>query len=141
MWTLPVNDRLSYWREFRTKNSNKSKHDFLETTSIFWQTAPISTQFLAVDLPHTWPSPWQLIADNYYDNIAIALGIYYTVTLSTVFDSDDVSLDVYRKNSEEYYTVRADNLIANWELGTLTTAVEGSYQKVFQYDFRELTYK
>ena len=82
MWNLDTQARLSAWFDFREKISVLPIDEAVNMTNELWKTAPISNQCYAVDQPSDWPDPWQLVVDNHYDDIAKALGMLYTITLS-----------------------------------------------------------
>ena len=78
-WNLRVNDRLTYWKDFRHKLSDLQYSKAVEELNNLWSTAPFVTFYLSPDAPDTWPDPWTLVAENYYCDIAKALGIIYTI--------------------------------------------------------------
>jgi len=59
-------------------------------------------------LVNEFPGPWELIYDNYYCNLAKALGIMYTVYLSG--QDVDVEIRVYidESSTEQYNLVYID---------------------------------
>ena len=102
MFDLYGNDRLVAWKKFRD-DLEISEDPFKETLD-FWRRAPYVFDFLDRVATKDWPDPWQLVIDGKYDNLAINLGILYTLQLTKRFmDSNleihrDIGLDDFCKN-------------------------------------------
>jgi hypothetical protein len=92
MWYSKTNQRLRDWYEFRQDLGNKSLTEALTATAKLWGTAPFVNYSLDPGKPQTWPSPWELLDDNYYCDISLALGMFYTLALSD--HSTDLKLDI-----------------------------------------------
>jgi hypothetical protein len=79
--TKQVNEN---WRELREQlTADLSDNEHLDLVSKFWALAPISHQFLDYDNPATWPTAWELITENNFDESAVAIGMHYTLLLGT----------------------------------------------------------
>jgi hypothetical protein len=101
MWKLSAPDRLEQWKRFR-KNINELEFEqALEEVAKFWARAPFTPFYLEQSQPETWPDPWTLIAENYYCDIAKALGILYTIHLSD-HNSHDLRIQVYKQHGTLY---------------------------------------
>jgi len=83
MFNISAEERLIFWRDFREQLQQYSIEEQHSRTLNLWKSAPLSNQFLSPDLIEEWPDPWELITNNYYDEIAVSLGIYYTLVLET----------------------------------------------------------
>ena len=81
MWKLSASDRLARWRDFRKSLATVPVDEAIEQTVQFWRSCPFTPFYLEARQPETWPSPWQLLDENYYCDLAKALGIVYTVHL------------------------------------------------------------
>lgn len=79
MFKLQAPERLSRWREFRKSLDNLPLDTALEAVVDFWQGCPFNPYYLDWDKPEQWPDPWTLIEENYYCDIAKALGMLYTI--------------------------------------------------------------
>lgn len=75
-------DRLRSWQNFRNRISNLDIEQAVKETEHFWAYAPYQKYYLTTDQIKNWPNPWELIFENYYCNLAIALGMLYTLYLS-----------------------------------------------------------
>lgn len=93
-WNLRVSDRLAQWRSFRQKLSNMPLLDALTEVNVMWSSAPFVTYYLQPDSARDWPDPWALIAENYYCDIAKALGIIYTIYF-TSHKNVNIELRIY----------------------------------------------
>jgi len=75
-----------------------------------WSTAPFVNHNLSPDDTSNWPDPWTLLAENYWCGIAKALGILYTIYL-TSHKEVNLELRVYYdyKEKERYAVAWIDN--------------------------------
>ena len=76
-------DRLAEWKKFR--ESLETSDTPLEDVAKFWGHAPFVSRYLDPNSPHNWPDPWHLVLDSRLDELAIALGMLYTVKLTRRF--------------------------------------------------------
>lgn len=100
MFKLAATERLTRWREFRKSLDNLPLDAACQAVSDFWQSCPFSPFYLDVDKPSEWPNPWTLIEENYYCDIAKALGILYTIKFTK--HNPDVELRVYYDPDTKY---------------------------------------
>ena len=75
-------DRLRLWQDFRHRISNLTLDQAVTATEHLWSYAPYQKYYLTLDEVKNWPGPWELIFENYYCNLAICLGMLYTLYLS-----------------------------------------------------------
>ena len=76
-------DRLAAWKEFR--DSLEISNQPLEDVAELWSHAPFVSAYLDPKNPAEWPDPWHLILDLRLDDLAIALGMLYTIKLTQRF--------------------------------------------------------
>lgn len=81
-WQGSITDRLDQWKSFRGDISKMSFKDALIACNCLWSSAPYVNYYLAADNPSSWPDPWTLLAENYYCDVAKALGIIYTINFT-----------------------------------------------------------
>lgn len=76
-------DRLQRWKQFRDtlETSDQPWQDVAE----LWCRAPFVGAYLDPQDSHSWPDPWHLILDSRLDDLAICLGMLYTVKLTQRF--------------------------------------------------------
>ncbi len=78
-------DRLTEWKRFRDRLETSQKP--LEDLADFWSRAPFVNSYLDKTNPTEWPDPWHLVLDERLDDLAIALGMLYTLKLTQRFMS------------------------------------------------------
>lgn len=138
MFSISAEDRIIYWRRFRIGLLKQNTLQCLESVAKLWATAPMSSQFLAHDLPETWPTAWELIGDNYYDDVGLALGIYYTLYYSEIFSPEDVIYTVYKMNTEIINTVTVHEYVLNFDHGAVVKRKDIELSPVFQYNYKDI---
>lgn len=82
MWQVHPNERLRLWQEFRYELDQKTLNEAVSATQHLWSFAPYVKNYLTTDDVSIWPNPWELIYENYYCDLAKALGIVYTLYLT-----------------------------------------------------------
>jgi len=82
MWNLLPHERLRSWQEFRSRIFELPIEEAVKETQHLWSYAPFVKNYLHYDLVDEFPGPWELVYDNYYCDLAKALGIMYTLYLS-----------------------------------------------------------
>ena len=92
MFKLSIDDRLSAWAALRT-NLEQDPNP-LQTVSAFWQAAPFVPYNHLIDPynQHSWPTPWEIIAENRYDDFTKALMIAYTIKYTERFANSHVEI-------------------------------------------------
>ena len=103
MFKLSTSGRLGHWKTFRSQLADLSLPEALEATNSLWQSCPFTPFYLDVERPETWPNPWELIQENYYCDLAKALGIVYTLHLSDHSAELDPEIRVYYDPVRQYH--------------------------------------
>ena len=108
MWNHLPSERLRFWHDFRKKISEQEIEQALKETTHLWSYAPYVAHYLTTDHIEEWPGPWELVYENYYCDLAKALGIVYTLYLSS--HKPDIEIRVYNEPStkEQYNLVFVD---------------------------------
>lgn len=82
-WQLSLKERFTRWRLLRTQiNKLPSIGDKINMVIDFWKSTPVSVRSIDPYDNSTWPSPWELLNENVYDENSISLGIAYTLQYS-----------------------------------------------------------
>ena len=100
MFKLSAEDRLRSWRDFRKTLNTLPLEDALRATIDFWHGCPFAPYYLDPEQPEKWPSPWELISENYYCDIAKSLGILYTIKFTQ--HNPAVELRIYTDPKTRY---------------------------------------
>ena len=85
------------WKELRNNLSDDlSDIDHLKMVTEFWSHAALQHRCLDWDDPGSWPTAWELIHTGNFDESSIALGMFYTLLLSTDqrWSSDRIQLQL-----------------------------------------------
>jgi hypothetical protein len=83
-------DRLAEWKQFR--EHLETSNDPLNEVAEFWSHAPFVSPYLDSQNPSEWPDPWHLVLDNRLDDLAITLGMLYTIKLTRRFIDADCEI-------------------------------------------------
>lgn len=83
IWKLSTDERLRKWKQFRNSLGDHDLPTALAMVDEFWRSVPFSPYYLDPTRPEDWPDPWTMITENYYCDVAKALGMLYTVALSS----------------------------------------------------------
>lgn len=92
MFNKDTDDRLQDWSEFR-KSLDHIENPF-EAVAEFWYSAPKITYNHKID-PYnfkSWPTPWEMIVDNRYDDFSLALMMAYTLKFSDKFKDHNIQV-------------------------------------------------
>jgi hypothetical protein len=137
MFEKPIDERLSIWFNFRKDLEEIS--DPLRSISYFWGDAPQIVHNTKLDPynPKSWPTPWEIIVHNKYDDFTKAIMIGYTilstdrfknskVQIKTLVDNDQNRLynvvcvdDVWALNLRDSEAVSIDNIPSLYRLENL----------------------
>jgi hypothetical protein len=82
MFNLKPDERIIHWKHFRDSISKLDAETALQQVQQFWSSCPYVPYYLDPTATKNWPNPWQLITENYYCDIAKALGIMYTIAFT-----------------------------------------------------------
>ena len=102
MFQLPTSERIARWKSFRQQLNQLALLDAAFETLQFWYSCPFIPYYLSSDNPKSWPDPWQLITENYYCDLAKALGIVYTLHLSEHGPTLEPEIRVYYDPNSGY---------------------------------------
>lgn len=92
MFNLSQDDRLTFWSQFR-KDLEVSQ-DPLNEVAQLWAQAPYVPYNKEVD-PYNqfnWPTPWEIIVDNKYDDFTKALVMSWTLKLTDRFKNSNIEI-------------------------------------------------
>lgn len=107
MFNLYGIDRLTEWRRFR--DSLETSNTPFDDVAEFWANAPFVNSYLDPKSPKTWPDPWQLVIDNRLDDLAITLGMLYTLRLTERFKDTLFEVHELKEKSDSHYILVVDN--------------------------------
>lgn len=101
--------RLTAWKEFR--DSLETSNTPLEDVAMLWSQAPFVSPYLNPTTPDEWPDPWHLVLDLRLDDLAIALGMLYTIKLTQRFKEANCEIytTVFPHDKTPRYCLVIDN--------------------------------
>lgn len=117
MFDLFGNARIESWKNFRDSlEDSPQPHD---DVAKFWAKAPFVNNYLDPFDQSSWPDPWQLILEGKFDNLAIALGICYTLSLTQRFSRTtfEIHKSIDDKKNSKYYLVVDSCYVFNLHYG------------------------
>jgi hypothetical protein len=112
VFNLYDNDRLIEWKKFR--DSIETSQTPLEDVAILWSQAPFVSPYLNPNQPAEWPDPWQLVLNSKLDELAIVLGMLYTLKLTQRFIGSQFEIHMSTVPRLIYLLV-VDNFVLNLE--------------------------
>jgi hypothetical protein len=103
MFDKTVDQRLSLWYAFRSSLENDSEP--LASTWNFWKNAPFIPFNHKIDRYNNniWPTPWEIIVENKYDDFTKALMIGWTIKLTERFKNNCIELKSIVDNTKNTY--------------------------------------
>ena len=110
--------RLHLWFEFRA--SLESSATPLEDTVAFWDEAPRIAYNNLIDQHYdgNWPTPWEIIDRNKYDDFTLGIMIGYTLKLTEKFANSKIELrTMVDENRTKLYNLIYidDNMVLNFD--------------------------
>lgn len=118
MFKKEADERLSEWKSLRDKID---KHpDALDMVAEFWSEAPMVPHNHKVDQynPKSWPTPWDIIVDNRYDDFTLGIMIGYTLKLTKKYSNSRIELrTMVDENRTKLYNLVYidDNMVLNYD--------------------------
>lgn len=114
-------DRLAEWKKIR--DSIEKTDDPFSLVSHVWSKAPFVNQYLDPHNRGSWPDPWHLILDSKFDNLAIVLGMLYTLQLTERFSNEDYRIYMIQNLSKnpEFCLQVSDTCVLNLEYGRVSS--------------------
>lgn len=95
MFNQSQDDRLSSWVQLR-KEAEVSENP-LKIVAEFWSAAPFVPYNKDIDPfnQFAWPTPWEIIVNNKYDDFTKALMIAWTLKLTDKFKKSQIEIKMF----------------------------------------------
>ena len=111
MFNESIDERLTQWARHR-KNIEHSTAPF-EDVWLFWKSAPYIHYNALLDhyYQKSWPSPWEIIVHNKYDDFTKAVMIGTTLKLTDRFKDSTIKVETYVDSTKKsvYNIVNIDD--------------------------------
>jgi hypothetical protein len=111
MFELSIDDRLTHWAGLRLalETSETPIQDVWE----FWKDCPFVPYNKQIDPLNRrlWPTPWEIIADNTYDDFTKALMIAWSLKITKRYADHYIEIKVLidREHNRQYNVVCVEN--------------------------------
>jgi hypothetical protein len=115
MWKTLYQERLADWYNLRQAAAALELEDQLKLINDWWFHAPIVNRVVTWDDPGNWPTPWDLLVNNGYCELARALGIVYTLLLLDRQLYTD--LEIISTGQDNLVQIDSGKYILNWAPG------------------------
>lgn len=131
MFDLYGNERLTEWK--RIRDEIEISNQPLDLVAEVWSRAPFVNPYLDPKDSKSWPDPWQIVLNDRLDELAIALGMLYTIKLTQRFMATPCEIHMsipYRERDSRFYLFVDDKFILNYEprkvlaIGTVNAETE-----------------
>lgn len=123
MFDLNIDERLSAWSNLRHQIDESETP--LEDVVAFWAHTPFVAHNHKIDPFYqvSWPTPWEIVVENRYDDFTKAIMIGYTLLLTNRFKDSEIQVKTLVDNSNNrlYNVVCVDN---KWALNYKDLEVE-----------------
>lgn len=108
MFDLHGNQRLAEWRKIRD-NLETCDNPLQEVVDL-WSKAPFVASYLDPSNYKEWPDPWRLILDGRFDDLAICLGMLYTLQLTQRFmcNQYEIHMSIIPETKEPVFYLSID---------------------------------
>ena len=100
--------RLQAWVELRSRLQSQTLEQQCLAVDAWWQYAPLINNYLHPLDTASWPTAWELLANNLYCTIARGLGMCYTLKLLGVEDIE-MALADDDEHGDEHALVMVDH--------------------------------
>jgi hypothetical protein len=116
VFDLYGNERLTEWK--RLRDEIETANQPLDLVAEVWSRAPFVNPHLDPRDPESWPDPWQIVLNDRLDELAIALGMLYTIKLTQRFMDTPCEIHMsipYREKDSRFYLFVDSKFILNYE--------------------------
>ena len=112
MFNLHSNEKLLEWKRFR--DNLETSETPMQDLALYWSKAPFVNHYLDSNNPKAWPDPWTLVFDGTFDDLAISLGMLYTIKLTRRFQDADCKIFITTDSDHKSFLVIDNDSILNW---------------------------
>ena len=118
MFNKDTDSRLSEWKSLREDLDHSD--DPLTLAAEFWSSVPLIPFNHKIDQynPKSWPTPWEIIVENRYDDFTLGVMIGYTLKLTKKFSNSKIELrTLVDENRTKLYNLVYidDNAVLNYD--------------------------
>lgn len=141
MWPVDFESRLREWRQLRLDLQDKSLEEQLNTINEWWSHAPRVNHLIHWHDQSNWLGPWDLLAEDGYCDLAICLGLAYTIILVNETPDIQIAKAVDEFGSDCIILVVNNDYILNWDLSSVISTEQHNFKIKETFDCNELLNK
>jgi hypothetical protein len=117
MWKTTYQERLADWVKLRHAAALLDQPEQLKMINDWWFKAPIVNHLISWENPQSWTTPWELLNNNGYCELARALGIVYTIMI--IENRKYTDLKIIQTTEDNLVLVDGGKYILNWAPGEM----------------------
>jgi hypothetical protein len=117
MWKTTYQESLADWVRLRREAALLKQPEQLLLINDWWFRAPIVNHLIYWEDAKSWPTPWHLLNNNGYCELARALGIVYTIMI--IENRTYTDLKIIQTNEDNLVLVNGGKYILNWAPGKM----------------------
>lgn len=116
MWDKKGNERLAAWRQFRQNQVSQPTDTQINNTVRLWKDCHLGNHHYDFLNIKDWPTPWELILEDDYDEFSRALGMAYTLILIDDWKPMEFYLRSYKDSEHScfYHVLEFDDIVMNY---------------------------
>jgi hypothetical protein len=145
MWDRRGNDRLAAWRKFRLDQATCSEDQQIANTIELWKYCHIGSNHYDYLNINDWPTPWELILDDNYDDFSRALGMAWTLVMIDNWNDQNIYLRCYKDMDHScfYHVVELKDKVINYNYGKAISRDKfpQSARLICEYNYIDLSSK
>ena len=144
MWNSDPQQRLSEWKSFRQSLNQLTVEQALDAISQWWSYVPYVERYLENIPVDKWPGPWELIYHGKICDLARALGMLYTWSLSDHATNYNAELRQYfnhcANEKVNCFCINPGSYVLNLEFNTVIKkhSFNKGYELIHTYPAHEL---
>ena len=129
-WSSSTYDeRLLSWVALRDSSASNGLEEYLTEVNDWWFQAPFVNRYIHPQDIGSWPTPWELLADNLYCELSRALGMMYTLMLTNHSEINDLAIMCL--DNEYILSINTSKYLLNYQtnriLPTATENIDTAY--------------
>ena len=139
---LPILERLKEWKAFRTSLPSLMEDEQLRRVASFWSQAPLSKFAYDPECAESWPTIWEMICENQWCRLSIAIGMEQTLRLAG-WNSSRLTLRLIndRDAHDIFFVVDVDGTKwLNYEFGAVVEKPDTNYYVICNWQFEGKSY-
>ena len=117
MWKTTYQESLADWVKLRHAVALLDQPEQLKLINDWWFRAPIVNHLINWENPQSWTTPWELLNNNGYCELARALGIVYTIMI--IENRKYTDLKIIQTTEDNLVLVDGGKYILNWAPGEM----------------------